>query len=457
VKHKSPINNLSLAVWHALLYNSPMPNDNAPRMKLNIRILPFLCILMAVLYLIDSYQGWSFLLIALGGLWLVSYYWARNLKTGLTLRREMRFGWAQVGDRLEERFTITNKSSLPALWVQIVDSTNLPGYQVNQVRAVGASSEVRWQTSGVCMHRGLYVLGPTTIKTSDPFGVYTVSIPDPSSATLMVMPPVVPLPPIQVAPGGRAGEGAPRVDAPERTVSSASVREYLPGDSLRWIHWPTSARRDDLFVRVFEGSPAGDWWIILDLDQGVQIGEGQNSTQEHGIILTASLADLGMRTGHAVGLMAHGDRLVWLPPRMSDEHNWEILRSLALIEPGEHPLSELLETARPSLGRNTSLILITPSVDGPWVEALIGVRHQGTVPTVLAFDPQTFGGSGNLPALKDYLVNLGIAYEIISRDLLDRREARPGQSGHWDWRVTPLGKAVPTLQPDDLSWRNLNQ
>ena len=141
---------------------------------------------------------------------------------------------------------------------------------------------------------------------------------------------------------------------------------------------------------------------------------------------------------------------------MSDEHNWQILRSLALIEPGQRPLAELLEMARPSLGRNTSLIIITPSVDGLWVKAILGLRRQGVVPTVMVFDLQTFGGSGNLPALKDYLANLGITHEIISHDLLDRREARPGQSGHWDWRVTPLGKAMPTLQPDDLSWRNLN-
>jgi len=434
-----------------------MPDDNASHMKLNIRVLPILCVFLAFLYLIDSYKGWSFLLIGLGGLWLVSYYWAKNIRIGLSLRREVRFGWAQVGDRLEERFTLVNKARLPALWVEIVDETNLPGYQASQVRAVGGDSEVRWQTAGVCQHRGLYMLGPTTIKTSDPFGIYTVTIHDPSSATLIVMPPVVPLPPIQVAPGGRAGEGSPRFNAPERTVSSAGVREYLPGDSLRWIHWPTSVRRNDLFVRVFEGSPAGDWWIILDLDQNVQIGEGQDSTQEHGIILTASLADLGMRTGHSVGLLTHGDKLVWLPPRMSDEHNWEILRSLALIEPGQRPLAELLDMARPSLGHNTSLIIITPSVDGPWVKAILGLHRQGVVPTVMVFDPQTFGGSGNLPALKDYLAGLGITHEVISRDLLDRAESRPGQSGHWDWRVTPLGKAVPTLQPDDLSWRDLNK
>lgn len=396
------------------------------------------------------------LLIVLGGVWLISRYWAKKLVEGLSIRREMRFGWAQVGDRLEERFTLINAARLPALWVEVIDSTNLPGYQANQVRSVSALAETRWQTAGVCTHRGLYTLGPTAIRTSDPFGIYTVTIHDSASATLMVMPPVVPLPPIEVAAGGRAGEGSPRVNAPERTVSTASVREYLPGDSLHWIHWPTSVRRQELFVRVFEGSPASDWWIILDLDKNVQIGNAEDSTQEHGIILTASLADLGMRTGHSVGLLTHGSELVWLPPRMSDEHNWEILRSLALIEPGEQPLAEVLEMARPTLGQNTSLIVITPSTDGPWISALLGLQRQGIIPTVMLFDPETFGGTGNLPALKDYLAELGITHEVISRQLLERREAHPGQSGHWEWRVTPMGRALPNLQPEELSWRELH-
>jgi uncharacterized protein (DUF58 family) len=434
-----------------------MTEDRHSELRLNFRALPFLCILFGLLYIVDAYRGWSVLLIVFGGLWLISRYWAKKLYENLSLKREMRFGWAQVGDRLEERFTIQNEGPLSALWVEVVDDTNMPGYQANQVRSVSGNSQTRWHTEGVCMHRGLYVLGPTTIRTSDPFGIYTVTIHDPSSATLMVMPPVVPLPPIEVAPGGRAGEGSPRVNAPERTVSTASVREYLPGDSLRWIHWPTSARRNDLFVRVFEGAPAGDWWIILDLDKNVQIGADEESTQEHGIILTASLADLGMRTGHSVGLLTHGDELVWLPPRMSDDHNWHILRSLAMIELGDQPLAELLELARPTLGQNTSLIVITPSVDGVWVEALMGLRRQGVVPTVMIFDPETFGGVGNLPALKEYLSGFGITHEEISRQLLERQEAKPGQSGHWEWRVTPLGRALPSIEEKDLSWRDLNK
>ena len=435
-----------------------MPDNDAStiELKLNIRLLPILSVLIAIMVLVDGYRGYAILLISIGGLWLLSYYWANSLRKNLAIRREMRFGWAQVGDRLEERLTLINNASVPAFWVEVIDQTNMPDYQADQVRGVNAHSQNRWQTEGICKYRGLYTLGPTIIKTSDPFGVYSVTIHDSASATLMVMPPVVPLPPIQVAPGGRAGDGTPKVNAPERTVSSASVREYSPGDSLRWIHWPTTARRNDLFVRIFEGAPAGDWWIILDLDQAVQIGVDENSTQEHGIILAASLADQGMRSGRSVGMVTHGDDLVWLPPQMSDEHNWNILRALALLEPGTRSLADLLDLLRPRMRRSSSLVVITSSQEGEWVESLIGLRNQGAVPTVLAFNPISFGGSVNLDGLKSTLNDLGINYEIIPRDLLDRSEARPGREGHWEWRVTPMGRAIPMQESAKLTWKGLS-
>ena len=423
--------------------------------RLKSLFLPILCLLFLVLYFIDAYRGWSVLLIGFGGAVLISFFWARGLSRGLYLNREMRFGWAQVGDHLEERFTLINHSRFPGIWVEVFDQTNMPNYQASQVRGVGGFTENRWIVRSVCSQRGLFIFGPTTVRATDPFGLFSVTLHDPRSATMIVMPPVVSLPPIQVAPGGRVGEGTPLFNAPERTVSSASVREYVPGDSLRWVHWKTTARRNEIFVRIFEGMPAGDWWIVLDLDQNVQVGTGLDSTQEHGIILAASLANLGMRSGRSVGLITYGKDLVWLSPKMSDEHNWAILRELALVETGDYPLPDLLELARPNLGRNTSLILITPSVKDNWIEPLLATRQQQVVPTVLLFDPVTFGGSEAIDAVEGTLNEMGFNHDVISRDLLDSKDLQPGHEGHWKWRITPLGKAVSVQEGQELDWRKL--
>jgi uncharacterized protein (DUF58 family) len=423
--------------------------------RLNNYLLPVLCFLFLVLTLVDSYRGWSILLIGFGGAFLLSYFWARGLSKGLSLSREMRFGWAQVGDHLEERFTLINSSKFPCVWVEVVDDTNMPDYATIQVRGVFGMAESRWVVRSICTQRGIFIFGPTTVKASDPFGLFSVTLYDSRSTTMMVVPPVVSLPHIQVAPGGRAGEGAPRINAPHRTVSSASVREYIAGDSLRWIHWKTSARRDDLFVRIFEGVPAGDWWIVMDLDERVQVGEGLDSTDEHAIILAASLANLGMQSGRSVGMIAYGQDLVWLPPQMSDEHNWTILRELASIQKGNRTLPDLLELARPSLSRDTSLILITPSVNDDWIEPLLAIRRQEVVPTILLFDPVTFGGDETTIDIKHTLVDQGITHNVIPRAMLDRKDIKPGREGNLRWQVTPLGKAIAIQEEQDADWRKL--
>jgi uncharacterized protein (DUF58 family) len=345
------------------------------------------------------HEVWLMGLLTLGGVWLISYWWAKGLAQGLHLTRQIRFGWAQVGDRLEEQFTLVNQSRWPALWVEVLDQSTLPDYQPGRVTGVSGQGVNRWKTEGVCTRRGVFTLGPTLLRSGDPFGLYTVTVHQPDSTTLTVTPPVVPLPTIEVAPGGRAGEGRPQPNALERTVDAATVRPYHPGDARQAIHWPTSARREALFVRRFETTPAGDWWLVLDVDEQVQVGQGANSTLEHGVILAASLADRGLRAGRGVGLLAYGQTLTWLPPKQADAQRWQILRALATVTPGSHPLAELL--AQPSFGRLASLIIITPNTGSGWIGRLPTLLRAKAVATVLLLDPLAFGGTAD-PQLVEF-------------------------------------------------------
>ena len=344
-----------------------------------------------------------------------------------------------------------------------MDHSNLPGYRVSTVTGVGERALKHWFEQGVCNRRGLYTLGPTNLQTGDPFGLYTVSLSYSTLFTMMVMPPIIHLPTIDVAPGGRAGEGRHKANALDHAVSAASVREYAPGDSLRWIHWPTSARHDAPFVRTFERTPSSDCWIFLDMDQRVQAGEGQTATEEHGVILAASLADRGLQMGRAVGLVTHGEELVWLPPRLGADQRWEILRALALVNPGVRSLAELLARTRPALGQRSGLVIITPDVEGSWLDSMVLLMRRGIVPTVLLLDAASFqcegkrsgsfGGEGNAERTLASLLDLGVTHYLITPDLLDRPEARPGQIGQW--RRTPRGRWEPKFHPRELAWRRL--
>jgi len=426
-----------------------------PQLKLNVRALPILVALLIALQLSVPYHGWMLLLIGLGGAWLIAYVWARALARGVRLTRELRFGWAQVGDRLEERFTLSNTSWLPALWVEIADHSTLPGHSTSIATGVDGTSENRWIVKSVCARRGAYTLGPTTLRTGDPFGIYSVTIENPATTNMMVMPPIVPLPRIEIAPGGRAGEGARRTAALERAISAQGIREYTPGDRLNAIHWRASAHHDSLLVRLFDSTPASDWWILLDLNARAQIGEGQNSTLEHAIILTASLADRGLRAGRAVGLGAFTDNLVWLPPHAGETRRWEILRALALASPGARSLAELLAQMHASFKQRTSLIIITPDARADWLAPLIPLRWRGIVPTVLLLDPISFGGTTDARGALSALADLEIAREVITREVLERPEAQPGMRGHYEWQVTPLGRALPRRVSREAGWKTL--
>ncbi len=426
------------------------------RMELRTPLLPILAAGLLILQIVSPDRVWAVLLIGLGGLWLAGWLWARSLARNLALRREVRFGWAHVGDLVEERFTLENTGGAPAIWVEVLDRSTMPSYDPSRVTGVERHSETRWQTKGLCARRGLFMLGPTTIVSQDPFGIFHIEKDYPAFSTMAVMPPVVPLPAIEIAPGGRAGDGRTRTDAPERTVDASSVREYAPGDSLRWIHWPTSARKGVLHVRLFDGMPVGDWWVFIDMHRPAQAGSGENSTEEHAVVLAASLAGRGINEGRAVGLVGQGRRdLCWLPPREGEAQLWQILRALALISPADRPVEDLLRQLHPRESARSSLILITPDVSGRWLEALLLLMRRGIQPTVLILDPSSYGGTGNPAALSAQLTECGIAQVVITRDLLDRPELHPGVPGGIKWKITPRGRAIIS-ESVDLSWKALS-
>jgi uncharacterized protein (DUF58 family) len=430
------------------------------RLRIDSLMLPVATLAILAAQIMGASPVWKGLLVVLGGIWLISYIWARSLQKNLHLERAMRFGWVQVGDKLEEQFILYNDGLFPATWVEVTDHSTLPGYSIARATGVGSQSWNEWHTSGSCGRRGVYKLGYTVIRTGDPLGIYLVEIIKPESVTLMVMPPVIALPSIEVTPGGYLGDGLPRINAPEQTVSAAGVRQYAPGDSLRLIHWATTARLNEPYVRSLEGAPVGDWWIVLDFDRYVQAHANESeTTEELGVILAASLAERGLRAHRSVGLLASGNEPVWMRPEPGKHRQWEILRALALLNPGETRLAGLLESAGPSMGHQGTLIIITPSMESDWLKPLTNLFWRGFTPTVILIDPTSFGAPSsavaNAGVLDRLLGETSISHHIVTRNLLAQPDARPGPRGQWEWRIMPTGKAIPVRMPGDLTWKSL--
>jgi uncharacterized protein (DUF58 family) len=429
-------------------------DTSSGKYRLRSYLWPSMVILLLVLQLLWPDRVWAVLLGILGAGWLIALLWARSLARNLVAKRKMRYGWTQVGDRLEERFILSNAGKVPANWLEVQDRSDLPGYNASCITAVDADGFTEWHTQGVCTRRGLFTIGPASLTCTDPLGLYAVTLPISDSAGLLVLPPVLALPAIEVASGGRAGEGhRPRRSALEMTVAAQTVREYIEGDPLRAIHWPTSARRNQLFVRQFEQMPSSDWWVCLDLYREVQVGEGDLSTEEYGVILAASLADRGLRLGHSVGLAACGQDPVWIPPRRTTGQLIDILRALAMARPGSRRVEELLDQVRPSMRSGASMILITPDLRPAWISALLRLTRIGVTPTVLLFDPASFGGQQHAWKMADWFQQHDITSTVITADLLDR-PVTEGHGDDWEWRIVGSGKAVPVRKPIQVEWRH---
>ncbi len=417
-------------------------------MKSNIRLrqtaLPLIVAFLLGLQLMDPSRVWTILLGGIGGACLVAYFWALSLGRSLHLKREAHFGWERVGGHIEERFTLSNHSLFPAPWVNLKDQSTLPGYNIDNTFRIGGGTFALWNSTGICAQRGLYYLGGAILETSDPFGIFQVTINVHNRTSLMVLPQLIDLPPLHVSESGFQGEGRPRPNAQRQSISAANVREYQPGDGVRMIHWPTTARMNKVFVRQVESAPEGDWWILLDLDHRAMLGEGQDSVEEKSVSLAASLADFGLRAHKSVGLIGNGNDLAWLPPQKGEGQRWEIMHALAMAKPGDLELADLLERARPNLGRRHNLVIVTASPKLDWLKTIQPLSKKGIVPTILLLDPVTFGGTHSNQATASTLKERGIACRLISREMLHQTETQKSERADWKWRHTPSGQIVPT-------------
>lgn len=393
----------------------------------------------------------------------VSYLWARQLVGGISLQRQRRYGWAQVGDIIEERFIMHNDGWVPVLWAEVRDFSDLPGYSASRAVGLPARSSTRWTTAGTCERRGVYTLGPIEVTMGDPFGLFDVMLHHNYSETFVVYPPIAALPPLVEPRGMARGAARANIRSLDLTTNASSVRHYVPGDALNRIHWRTTARRstpgqEEIFVKEFDLEPSGDLWIILDLDASVHAGEDLESTEEYAVILAASLADQMLRANHAVGLITYNDdEPVIIPPQKGHQQLWELLRVLA----GAHAtaqvsLNELLGLFEPVMGRGMSAALLTPSSSPEWIKGLSTLLRRGIHPTGLLLDASTFGGDGDMRGVVGALADLGVVAHIIGQGfrfehLTQRRQQRP------TYRTLGTGRVIVVSPGEEAEWTSLGQ
>lgn len=323
----------------------------------------------------------------------VAYVWSRLNLTALEITPDRSTDRLQEGGRYEERITVRNRGWWPRIWLEVDDPSEMPGHEAKRVVTVAPRGRATWHVSSMIRRRGLYRVGPVTVTTGDPFGMFRHTRSFGRGQNVLVYPRALELPRFSVPPANLPGEGRFRRRTHYVTPNAAGVRPYEFGDSFNRIHWGSTARTGELMVKLFELDPASDVWVILDLQRDVHVGSGDDSTEEYGVRIAASVARYFLSANRTVGFMSYGRGYDVVEAERGVPQYTRILESLAMARAwGDVPLGELVSNEARRFGRHTTVIVVTPSVDEEWVAGLAALQARGVKVAAIVTEPSTFGG-----------------------------------------------------------------
>jgi uncharacterized protein (DUF58 family) len=375
----------------------------------------------------------------LTALLIVSYLWAWSGIRRVDVQRLSRTARSQVGKMAEERFVVANRGLLPKLWLEVRDHSTLPNHRVSRVISpLGSRRSYAWTTQTRCIQRGRFTLGPLTLISGDPFGLFTRSRPltQPGTSTFIVYPPTVDVPEFAPLVGVLPGGDTMRRRTPYVTTNVAGVREYAPGDSFNRIHWPSTARTGRLVSKEFELDPTADVWLLLDLERSAQaelawashpaISEPRlpweigpelvlaPSTVEYGTAVVASLAKHFIERDRGVGFIAYSQFREVIPADRGERQLTKILETLSVIRAeGRIPLAEVVAAEGAHLSRNTTVVIVTPTDDGYWIGAARNLSQRGINVVAVLLESYSFGHARSNETLVDELSVSGILTYLV--------------------------------------------
>jgi uncharacterized protein (DUF58 family) len=345
----------------------------------------------------------------------VSMLWSWFAVRWISIGRRTRSQRAQVGRFLEESFYVANRAYLPKLWLEILDHSDLPGHQASQViPSLGARSRYTWNTRTLCLARGEFRLGPMTITSGDPFGLFLSQRRLEATSRVIVYPATVPIDRFDLPVGTLSGGEAQRRRTHYITTNAAGVRDYVPGDSFNRIHWRSTARKDRLVVKEFELDPLVDIWLFANFSRSslyehpnVQRIDGHGpimpdrsgippSTEEYVAVIAASLARYFVGLERALGFAAYTPARTVYQPERGNRQMTRILEALAVARSfSDYTLEQMLTLETPYFTRGTTLIIITSSLNPDWITESQILNSRGIRTMCILVDAESMGADAN--------------------------------------------------------------
>ena len=240
--------------------------------------------------------------------------------------------------------------------------------------------------------RGRFPLSDARLVLGDHLGLETVTLPIPDSAGLVVRPRLVELEALFSEAGRRGADGRRLLLRRTSGFDFHSVREYEQGESLRRVHWPTTARRGQLMVKELDDAPRDAVVVLLDCDPAGEVGSPSESSFDTAVRAAGSIVRAYAARGRRATLVTTGTAaaVVDVCSLAGDFHS--ALDTLAAAEPdAPFSLARALRHAQGPTARAGELVVVTATLDPAGLEAVLEVAARRVV-SVVWVDAPSFAG-----------------------------------------------------------------
>lgn len=263
---------------------------------------------------------------------------------------------AEEGETITFHIEVSNHGLLPRFMVELVDHLPFVGAStgpvshdaktLGMVAYVPGGSTRRFEVTVLCEKRGFYRLGPIGLASSFPLGLAEARQQRNDGVQNLTIYPdiftIIGLPlrgaPSQIHRGGYLlpdGAGA---------AEFSGLREYRRGDNPRHVHWPTTARLNELMIKEFEPLASACMTIAIDQSALANIGEGKQASFEYAVRIAGSIAKYACSNNLPIRLYGEGTQPLYLPSGIGEHHYQRILDELAIIDSvGVTPYANILQ------------------------------------------------------------------------------------------------------------------
>jgi uncharacterized protein (DUF58 family) len=349
-------------------------------------------------------------------LWPLAWACVRLADRPARLHRWTRAHDHWEGDDVEVEVELECERRLPSASMTLIETVERVGGRETPLLRRRGRVGARYVLRG--LPRGRYAFPDARVVLEDPFGFQRRTLELRATGAVLVFPRIADLD--TLFSEGRPGAHQGRRILLRRPVGYDvhGVREYEQGESLRRVHWPTTARRGQLMVKELEDSPRDEVAVVLDAACG-SAGTPPDSSFDVQVRAAGSLLRTHLRRGRRAALVVNG-RILETHRVHSLEGDWRrALELLAAAEPGgARPTSALLGEDVGPAARARELVLVTAALR-PELVARLAQRAAGNVGIVVVWvDAASFAGRERDQAESGLLLRLqaaGVAVAVLRR------------------------------------------